>query len=223
MGGTKCQPMSSFFVYVLGISLEAAESFSGRRVISLRIIKPPLFNLDLCSLLTKAEAVYGFNVGSVIADEKIRDLYPSGTNPGTKVITIAADFDDLLLDRIREIIRRGDKIVINSAYSDNFITLTVDLNDFLEIRVWEIVTHGDKTVLEMIVGELRRNGFDFAKDPLALQKVEQAVERAIARGSSTIKLNLPVTSGPEMSMTVSWGTSDGSFYARCCPSSIRPW
>ncbi|KAI3853071.1 hypothetical protein MKX03_020066, partial [Papaver bracteatum] len=59
----------------------------------------------------------------------------------------------------------------------------------------EIITNGDKTVLENIVSQLKKNGVDFMEDPLAFQKLEQAVERAIARGSNAIKLNLPVPDG----------------------------
>ncbi|KAI3928644.1 hypothetical protein MKW98_024245 [Papaver atlanticum] len=88
--------------------------------------------------------------------------------------------------------------------------LLIDLNEIFEIRIWEKITSGDKHVLEIIVSELQSNGFDFTKDPVALQKIEEAVERAMTRMTNAIKLNLPVSAGePDMSTTISWGKCDG--------------
>ncbi|KAI3928648.1 hypothetical protein MKW98_024249, partial [Papaver atlanticum] len=58
------------------------------------------------------------------------------------------------------------------------LRLEMILDDVFNIRVWEIITDGDKQVLDIIVSELKRNGFDFTKDPVTLQKIEEAVERA---------------------------------------------
>ncbi|KAI3910286.1 hypothetical protein MKW92_053945 [Papaver armeniacum] len=88
--------------------------------------------------------------------------------------------------------------------------LVIDLDEIFEIRIWEKITSGDKHVLEIIVSELQSNGFDLTKDPVALQKIEEAVERAMTRMTNAIKLNLPVSAGePDMSTTISWGKCDG--------------
>ncbi|XP_026438817.1 uncharacterized protein LOC113337331 isoform X2 [Papaver somniferum] len=69
----------------------------------------------------------------------------------------------------------------------------------------EKITSGDKHVLKIIVSELKSNGFDFTKDPVALQKIEGAVERAMSRMTNGIKLNLHVPTGePDISTTISW-------------------
>ncbi|KAI3880943.1 hypothetical protein MKX03_020009 [Papaver bracteatum] len=88
--------------------------------------------------------------------------------------------------------------------------LRLDPDDLFKIRVWEIITGGDKHVLDIIVSELKRNGFDFTEDPVILQKIEEAVERAMTRMTNGIKLNLPVPAGePDMSTTISWGKCAG--------------
>ncbi|XP_026453105.1 uncharacterized protein LOC113353844 isoform X1 [Papaver somniferum] len=74
----------------------------------------------------------------------------------------------------------------------------------------EILTEGDKQVLDIIVSELKRNGFDFTKDPVTLQKIEEAVERTVTRMTNKIKLDMPVPAGePEMSALISWGKYSG--------------
>ncbi|RZC90283.1 hypothetical protein C5167_030996 [Papaver somniferum] len=79
------------------------------------------------------------------------------------------------------------------------------LDKLFEIRIWEKITSGDKHVLKIIVSELKSNGFDFTKDPVALQKIEGAVERAMSRMTNGIKLNLHVPTGePDISTTISW-------------------
>ncbi|KAI3910285.1 hypothetical protein MKW92_053944 [Papaver armeniacum] len=84
--------------------------------------------------------------------------------------------------------------------------LKLDLDDIFKIRIWEIITGGDMRVLDIIVSELKRSGFDFTEDPVKLQKIEEAVERAMTRMTNGIKLNLPVPAGkPDMSATISWG------------------
>ncbi|KAI3920482.1 hypothetical protein MKX01_000821 [Papaver californicum] len=88
--------------------------------------------------------------------------------------------------------------------------LKLDLNDIFKIRIWEIITGGDKHVLDIIVSELKRNGFDLTQDPVTLQKIEEAVERAMTRVTNGIKLNLPVPAGePDVSATISWGKYAG--------------
>ncbi|MCL7030948.1 hypothetical protein MKW94_009896 [Papaver nudicaule] len=85
-----------------------------------------------------------------------------------------------------------------------------NLDEIFAIRIWEKITNADKHVLETIVCELKRNGFDFAKDPVAIQKVEEAVERAVAQMTNVIKLNLPVPDGePDISTTISWSNCAG--------------
>ncbi|KAI3904218.1 hypothetical protein MKX01_015556 [Papaver californicum] len=88
--------------------------------------------------------------------------------------------------------------------------LDIYLDDLFKVRIWEIITGGDKHVLDIIVSELKRNGFDFTEDPVKLQKIEEAVERAMTRMTNGIKLNLPVLAGePDMSATISWGKYAG--------------
>ncbi|XP_026441415.1 uncharacterized protein LOC113340488 isoform X3 [Papaver somniferum] len=83
--------------------------------------------------------------------------------------------------------------------------LTIDLDEYFDIRTWEKISSGDKHVLEIILSELKKNGFDFNEDPAALQKIEEAVERATTRMTNMIKLNLPVPAGkPDTSTTISW-------------------
>ncbi|RZC51033.1 hypothetical protein C5167_019463 [Papaver somniferum] len=41
--------------------------------------------------------------------------------------------------------------------------LRLDLDDLFKIRVWEIITGGDKHVLDIIMSELKRNGFALRK------------------------------------------------------------
>ncbi|KAI3910282.1 hypothetical protein MKW92_053941 [Papaver armeniacum] len=86
------------------------------------------------------------------------------------------------------------------------LRLEIDPDDLFKVRVWEMITGGDKHVLDIIVSELKRNGFDFTEDPVTLQKVGEAVERAMTRMTNGIKLHLPVPAGkPDMSATISWG------------------
>ncbi|KAI3928645.1 hypothetical protein MKW98_024246 [Papaver atlanticum] len=88
--------------------------------------------------------------------------------------------------------------------------LKLYLDDIFKFRIWEKITGGDKHVLDIIVSELKRNGFDFTEDPVTLQKIEEAVERAVTRMTNGIKLNLPVPAGePDMSATISWGKYAG--------------
>lgn len=90
------------------------------------------------------------------------------------------------------------------------LRLEMILDDVFNIRVWEILTEGDKQVLDIIVSELKRNGFDFTKDPVTLQKIEEAVERTVTRMTNKIKLDMPVPAGePEMSALISWGKYSG--------------
>ncbi|MCL7040933.1 hypothetical protein MKW94_017823 [Papaver nudicaule] len=201
-------PVNKVFLHILKGYVRVAELYI-----------PSFFNHNICSSLTEA-AIVGMNIQGVIADEKtdekIEDSVPSEINSCSKNNTISDVVCDLVSKFIWAMIRSSDKMVIDSG--TGCIKLTLNLDDLFEIRTWEIETNGDKTVLEIIVGELQRHGFDFTEDPLALQKLEQAVERAIARRSNVVKLNLPVPAGhPEMSTTVSWGTSDYG-YRSCSPS-----
>ncbi|KAI3907572.1 hypothetical protein MKW98_016216 [Papaver atlanticum] len=94
--------------------------------------------------------------------------------------------------------------------SGNDSGINIYLDKLFEIRIWEKITSSDKHVLEIIVSELKSNGFDFTKDPVALQKIEGAVERAMMRMTNGIKLNLPVPAGePDISTTISWGKCAG--------------
>ncbi|XP_026431979.1 uncharacterized protein LOC113329234 [Papaver somniferum] len=93
----------------------------------------------------------------------------------------------------------------NGKNSRTRCKLTIDVDEYFDIRTWEKITSGDKHVLEIILSELKKNGFDFNEDPVALQKIEEAVERAMMRMTNMIKLNLPVPVGkPDMSTTISW-------------------
>ncbi|KAI3920481.1 hypothetical protein MKX01_000820 [Papaver californicum] len=88
--------------------------------------------------------------------------------------------------------------------------LDINLDDLFKVRIWEIITGSDEHVLDIIVSELKRNGFDFTQDPVTLQKIEEAVERAMTRVTNGIKLNLPVPAGePDVSATISWGKYAG--------------
>ncbi|KAI3928646.1 hypothetical protein MKW98_024247 [Papaver atlanticum] len=90
------------------------------------------------------------------------------------------------------------------------LKLEIDPDDLFKVRVWEMITGGDKHVLDIIVSELRRNGFDFTEDPVTLQKIGEAVERAMTRMTNGIKLHLPVPAGkPDMSASISWGKYAG--------------
>ncbi|MCL7052075.1 hypothetical protein MKW94_000059 [Papaver nudicaule] len=192
-GGDRYYSLSFFYLYVQGDYFYAAQSLSGRRVSEFCVVVPSYFKQ---------------NLDSVEFSSGLHDGIFSG--PG--IIYVSCDLRDFISTRTREILTSGNRIVLNS--STGCIKLTLDFDDFFDVRIWEILTNGEKTVLEIIVSQLKRNGFDFTEDPLALQKLEQAVERAIARRTNAVKLNLPVPSGhPEMSTTVSWGTSD-EFYAR---------
>ncbi|MCL7047660.1 hypothetical protein MKW94_012698 [Papaver nudicaule] len=211
-GGDKYYSLRIFLTSVLENYVNAAKSFSGRRISMLIVVTPPLFKKHLESMLKKAGAFVGLNVGTLIADEETEDSIPVGIKSESKYIKVSNNLCNFVSTRIREIMTSRDRIVIDSG--TGCIKLTLDLNDFFDIRIWEIITNGDKTVLEIIVGELKKNRLDFTEDPMALQKLEQAVERAIARKSNAVKLNLPVPAGhPELSTTFSWGTSD-HFYAR---------
>ncbi|KAI3881005.1 hypothetical protein MKX03_037583 [Papaver bracteatum] len=88
--------------------------------------------------------------------------------------------------------------------------LTIDLDDYFDIRTWEKISSGDTHVLEIILSELKKNGFDFNEDSVALQKIGEAVEKATTRMTNVIKLNLPVPAGkPDMSTTITWGKCAG--------------
>ncbi|KAI3909329.1 hypothetical protein MKW92_050465 [Papaver armeniacum] len=88
--------------------------------------------------------------------------------------------------------------------------LTIDLDEYFDIRTWEKISSGDQHVLEFILSELKKHGFDLNEDPAALEKIEEAVERAMRRMTNVIKLNLPVPAGkPDMSTTISWGKCAG--------------
>ncbi|RZC64029.1 hypothetical protein C5167_025789 [Papaver somniferum] len=94
--------------------------------------------------------------------------------------------------------------------SGNDSSINIYLDKLFEIRIWEKITSGDKHVLEIIVSELKSNGFDFIKDPVALQKIEGAVERAMTRMTNGIKLNLPILAGePDISTAISGGKCAG--------------
>ncbi|MCL7052076.1 hypothetical protein MKW94_000060 [Papaver nudicaule] len=191
-GGYRYYSLSFFYLFVQGTYCEAAESFSGRKISEWSIAVPPFFKQQLDSL----------EFSSAL----------DGIFKESGIIRISSDLLDFISTRTKEIMASGNRIVLNSG--TGCIKLTLDFNDFFDVRIWEIITNGEKTVLEIIVDELKRNGFDFAEDALALQKLEQAVERAIARRTNVVKLNLPVRAGhPEMSTTVSWGTCD-EFYER---------
>ncbi|KAI3896850.1 hypothetical protein MKX03_028356 [Papaver bracteatum] len=88
--------------------------------------------------------------------------------------------------------------------------IRVDLDELFKIRIWEKITSCDEKILDIIVCELKRNGFDFTEDPAAIHKINGAVERAMTRMTNEIKLNLPVPAGePDMSTTISWGKCAG--------------
>ncbi|KAI3887294.1 hypothetical protein MKW92_008495 [Papaver armeniacum] len=165
-GGDKYYSMSTFFLSILGNYVIDAQSFSGQRVSLLVVYFPPLF------------------------EKENRGLNSRGTNSGSEHVTIPCDLYNVVSDHIWDIIRSGDKIMLDS--DTGRMELILDFHDFLDIRIW-----------------LKKNGFDFMEDPLAFQKLEQAVEREISRGSNAIKLNLPVPAGhPKVSTKVSWGTTD---------------
>ncbi|MCL7050240.1 hypothetical protein MKW94_000434 [Papaver nudicaule] len=92
--------------------------------------------------------------------------------------------------------------------------ITIGLEEVFDVPVREFILSGDKTVLETILSELKRaRGYDLKKDPSMLQKTKEAVDRAMARMSSSdlkktgVKLNLPVAAGqPEESTTITWTT-----------------
>ncbi|MCL7047659.1 hypothetical protein MKW94_000058 [Papaver nudicaule] len=222
-GGDKYYSLKIFFTslllhYLEAASLEAAESFSGGKLSGVSVVIPSLFRRKLESLLGKAETVVGFNVGGVIADKQTVGSITNEIKSDSEYIAMH-EISKFISSRIWKIVK--DRMVFNSG--TGCIELTLDLDDFLEIRIWEIITNGDKTVLDVIVGELKKNGFDFTDDPLALQKLEQAVDRAITQRSNTVKLNLPVPDGHlEMSTTISWGRSD-DFYAPSSDGSYTNW
>ncbi|KAI3945657.1 hypothetical protein MKW92_004856 [Papaver armeniacum] len=70
----------------------------------------------------------------------------------------------------------------------------------------------NKSVSETIFSELQKiRGYDLKQDPAMVQKIKEAVDRAMARMSSSnlkktgIKLNLPVAAGqPDESTTITW-------------------
>ncbi|KAI3870147.1 hypothetical protein MKX03_021620 [Papaver bracteatum] len=76
----------------------------------------------------------------------------------------------------------------------------------------EFILSGDKSVSETILSGLQKTHlYDLKQDPAMVQKIKEAVDRAMARMSSSnlketgIKLNLPVASGrPDESTTITW-------------------
>ncbi|MCL7034479.1 hypothetical protein MKW94_020933 [Papaver nudicaule] len=118
-----------------------------------------------------------------------------------------------IMDRAGKLYNVKDRVDRMKRAKDPFPyrnKVIVDLDQLFDIRIWEKITSNDKQVLDIIVSELKRNGFDFTEDPMALQKVEEAVKRAMTRMTNEIKLDLPVPAGkPDMSTTISWGKCAG--------------
>ncbi|MCL7036574.1 hypothetical protein MKW94_004469 [Papaver nudicaule] len=125
---------------------------------------------------------------------------------------------------IRLLSQETEDCIRSSKMSGTGCKLTIDLDVLFDIRIWEKIASGDKHVLEIIVNELKKHGFDFTEDPVALRKIEEAVERAMTRTTNVIKLNLPVPAGkPDMSTTISWGKCAGLPILRTITPEIWRW
>ncbi|MCL7034478.1 hypothetical protein MKW94_020932 [Papaver nudicaule] len=139
----------------------------------------------------------------------IHIIYPSLFKEHLRsIVDYVLDVSDV--DCIIDHIDKREDSLLNRKHPGTGCGLRWNLDELFAIRIWEKLTSGDKNVLETIVCELKRNGFDLTEDPVALQKVEEAVERATARRTNMIKLNLPVPVGePDISTTISWGNYAG--------------
>ncbi|KAI3952037.1 hypothetical protein MKX01_004270 [Papaver californicum] len=93
-------------------------------------------------------------------------------------------------------------------------SILIGLVEVFDVPIKELILSGEKSVLETILSEIQKTrGYDVKEDPAMVQKIKEAVDRAMERMSSSnlkktgIKLNLPVAAGqPEESATITWTT-----------------
>ncbi|KAI3945658.1 hypothetical protein MKW92_004857 [Papaver armeniacum] len=108
----------------------------------------------------------------------------------------------------------ADNPYVNGTYicKGEFGILIVIPAVFDDVPIKEFILSGDKSVSETILSGLQKTRlYDLKQDPAKVQKIKEAVDRAMARMSSSnlketgIKLNLPVAAGrPDESTTITW-------------------
>ncbi|KAI3968292.1 hypothetical protein MKW92_032351 [Papaver armeniacum] len=140
---------------------------------------------------------------------------------GVKVTNVAFLIPPYLNDYQKQIIMEAtndadvaDNPYVNGTYvrKGEFGILIVIPAVFNDVPIKEFILSGDKSVSETILSGLQKTRlYDLKQDPAMVQKIKEAVDRAMARMSSSnlketgIKLNLPVAAGqPDESTTITW-------------------
>ncbi|RZC57109.1 hypothetical protein C5167_004412 [Papaver somniferum] len=107
----------------------------------------------------------------------------------------------------------ADNPFLNRIYvHEGEFGILLALSGVFDVPIKEFILSGDKSVSETILSELQKiRGYDLKQDPVMVQKIKEAVDRAMARMSSSnlkktgIKLNLPVAADqPDESTTITW-------------------
>ncbi|KAI3913187.1 hypothetical protein MKW98_007203 [Papaver atlanticum] len=186
-----------------------------------KIIESP--NGDMSFVLTKTlkEMINVIIFQNKGAEERARGvkvtnvafLIPPYINDYQKQIIMEATNDaGLFFERF--ITDIADNPYVNGTYvrKGEFGILIVISAVFDVPPIKEFILSGDKSVSETILCGLQKTRlYDLKQDPAMVQKIKEAVDRAMAQMSSSnlketgIKLNLPVAAGqPDESTTITW-------------------
>ncbi|KAI3969032.1 hypothetical protein MKW92_050522 [Papaver armeniacum] len=185
-----------------------------------RIIESPNGDMSFVFTKTLKEMINDIIFQNKVAVERARGvkvtnvafLIPPYINDYQKqIIMEAANDAGLFFEKF--ITNIADNPFLNRTYvREGEFGILLVLLDVFDVPIKEFVLSGDKSVSETILSELQKTrGYDLKQDPAMVQKIKEAVDRAMARMSSSnlkktgIKLNLPVATGqPDESTTITW-------------------
>ncbi|XP_026378942.1 uncharacterized protein LOC113273441 [Papaver somniferum] len=192
-----------------------------KRCVISKIIESP--NGDMLFVTTKT-------LKEMINDIILQNKGVVEKDPGVKVTNVAFLIPPYLNDYQKQIIMEAtndvglfferfitdiaDNPYVNGTYvrKGEFGILIVISAVFDVPPIKEFILSGDKSVSETILSGLQKTRlYDLKQDPAMVQKIKEAVDRAMARMSSSnlketgIKLNLPVVAGgPDESTIITW-------------------
>ncbi|KAI3888958.1 hypothetical protein MKW92_050136 [Papaver armeniacum] len=182
-----------------------------------KIIESPNGDMSFVFTKTLKETMYDIIIRNKVSAERARGLrvtkvavhVPPYINEFQKqIIKEAANDAGVFIERF--VTDETENPFPNGTDADKGgFAIVIGLVEVFDVPIKEIILSGDKPVSEAILSELQKTrGYDLKKDPAMVQKIKEAVNRAMARMSSSnlkktgIKLNLPVE--PEESTTITW-------------------
>ncbi|RZC72514.1 hypothetical protein C5167_047991 [Papaver somniferum] len=192
-----------------------------KRCVISKIIESPNGDMLFVTTKTLKEMISNIifqNKGVVEKDRGVKVtnvafLIPPYLNDYQKQIIMEATNDaGLFFERF--ITDIADNPYVNGTYvrKGEFGILIVISAVFDVPPIKEFILSGDKSVSETILSGLQKTRlYDLKQDPAMVQKIKEAVDRAMARMSSSnlketgIKINFPVAAGqPDESTTITW-------------------